>query len=77
MNLKEQLIKEIEQAPDSLVEEVLNFFLLTKSKQESFSQQNNNDLEVQLIKMSEDSEVIAEINTINEEFSVTEMDGLT
>jgi hypothetical protein len=29
---KEQLIQEIEQAPDSLIEEVLNYLLFTKSR---------------------------------------------
>lgn len=33
MTLKEQLLKEIEQAPESLVEEVLNFLLATKARQ--------------------------------------------
>jgi hypothetical protein len=31
MTIREQLIKEIEQAPDALVEEVLNFCLFVKS----------------------------------------------
>lgn len=33
MTSKEQLIQEIEQAPDDLVEEVLNFLLFTKTRQ--------------------------------------------
>ncbi len=32
MNEKQRLIKEIEQAPDFLVKEVLDFLLLTKKK---------------------------------------------
>jgi hypothetical protein len=32
MQAKEQLIQEIEQAPDSLIEEVLNYLLFTKSR---------------------------------------------
>ena len=76
MNNKEQLIQEIEQAPDYLVEEVLNFLLFTKNRKKYFSQPNDNDLEAQLREMAEDSEIKSEINTINEEFLVTEMDGL-
>ncbi|MGJ3248668.1 MAG: DUF2281 domain-containing protein [Elainellaceae cyanobacterium] len=33
MTFREQLIREIEQVPDSLVEEVLDFLLFLKSKQ--------------------------------------------
>jgi len=33
MQLKNQLIQEIEQAPESLLEEVLNYLLFTKSRQ--------------------------------------------
>ena len=76
MNNKEQLIQEIKQAPDYLVEEVLNFLLFTKNRKKSFPQPNDKDLEAQLREMAEDSEIKAEINTINEEFLVTEMDGL-
>ncbi len=32
MKEKKQLLKEIEQAPDYLIKEVLNFLLLTKNK---------------------------------------------
>ena len=76
MNEKEQLIKEIEQAPDSLVEEVLNFLLFTKSRKKYFQQQRNLDLEEKLKEMSEDPEMQAEMKAINEEFLTTEMDGL-
>ena len=76
MNNKEQLIQEIKQAPDYLVEEVLNFLLFTKNRKKSFPQPNDKYLEAQLREMAEDSEIKAEINTINEEFLVTEMDGL-
>jgi hypothetical protein len=34
MTIREDLIKEVEQAPDSLVEEVFNFLLFTKTRQE-------------------------------------------
>ena len=34
MTLREELIKEVEQAPDILVEEVFNFLLLTKTRQQ-------------------------------------------
>ena len=76
MNDKEQLIKEIEQAPDSLVEEVLNFLLFTKSRKKYFQQQRNLDLEEKLKEMSEDPEMQAEMKAINEEFLTAEMDGL-
>ncbi len=76
MKNKEQLIKEIEQAPDSLVEEVLNFLLFTKSRKEYFQQQRNLDLEEKLKEISEDPEMQAEMKAINEEFLTTEMDGL-
>lgn len=33
MTAKERLLREVEQAPDDLLEEVLNFLLFTKSKQ--------------------------------------------
>ncbi len=39
MTLKEQLLKEIEQSPDLLVEEVLNFLLFTKSRQQQLATQ--------------------------------------
>ena len=76
MNQRKQLIKEIEQAPDSLVEEVLDFLLFTKSRKKDTDQISNRDLEKQLREMAEDPEVQVEINAINEEFLVTEMDGL-
>ena len=76
-NYKKQLIQEIEKAPDYLVEEVLNFLLFTKNKKQSFLQSDNETLEMQLVEMAEDLEIQAEINVINEEFLVTEMDGLT
>ena len=76
-NYKKQLIQEIEKAPDYLVEEVLNFLLFTKNRKQSFLQLDNETLEMQLVEMAEDLEIQAEINVINEEFLVTEMDGLT
>lgn len=33
MTTREELIKEIQQAPDSLIEEVLNFLLFVKARQ--------------------------------------------
>ena len=71
MKNKEQLIKEIEQAPDSLVEEVLNFLLFTKSRKKYFQQQRNLDLEEKLKEMSENPEMQAEMKAINEEFLIT------
>lgn len=77
MNEKEQLIKQIEQAPDFLVKEVLDFLLFTKSRTQYFKPSRDCNLETQLRQMAEDQEVQAEINTINQEFLVAEMDGLT
>jgi predicted amino acid-binding ACT domain protein len=74
MNEKEQLLKEIEQAPDYLIEEVLNFLLLTKNS--SKKQANQASLEKQLQAMAEDPEIQIEITNIEREFSISEMDGL-
>jgi hypothetical protein len=74
MNEKEQLLKEIEQAPDYLIEEVLNFLLLTKNK--SKNQANQASLEKQLQAMAEDPEIQTEITNIEREFLISEMDGL-
>ena len=76
-NHKKQLIQEIEKAPDHLVEEVLNFLLFTKNRKQSLLQPDNETLEMQLVEMAGDLEIQTEINVINEEFLVTEMDGLT
>jgi hypothetical protein len=70
MKEKEQLLKEIEQAPDYLIKEVLNFLLLTKNPN------NQPSLEKQLQAMAEDPEIQIEITNINQEFLTTEMDGL-
>ncbi|MGL5836105.1 MAG: hypothetical protein ACRC1Z_23155 [Waterburya sp.] len=75
MKEKEQLLKEIEQAPDYLIEEVLNFLLLTKNN--SKKQANQASLEKQLQAMAEDPEIQAEIKDIEREFLITEMDGLS
>lgn len=77
MNEKQRLIKEIEQAPDFLVKEVLNFLLSTKNKTKKNDRVKDIDWETQLKEMTEDKEIQAEIKDINREFSVTEMDGLT
>jgi hypothetical protein len=74
MKEKEQLLKEIEQAPDYLIKEVLNFLLLTKNN--SKKQANQASLEKQLQAMAEDPEIQAEITNIEREFLITEMDGL-
>lgn len=74
MKEKEQLLKEIEQAPDYLIKEVLNFLLLTKNKNNK--QDNQVSLEKQLEAMAEDPEIQIEITNINQEFLITEMDGL-
>ena len=44
MNEKEQLLKEIEQAPDYLVKEVLNFLLFTKNK----TQKNRREIKTRI-----------------------------
>lgn len=85
MNEKEQLIREIEQAPDFLVKEVLDFLLFTKNRTKYLKPSSDKpngmaslrNLETQLREMAEDGEIQAEINAINQEFLVTEMDGLT
>jgi hypothetical protein len=41
MNTKQKLIEEIEQTPDIIIEEVLNFLLFTKSKYQEKTTQNN------------------------------------
>jgi hypothetical protein len=74
MKEKEQLLKEIEQAPDYLIKEVLNFLLLTKNN--SKKQANQASLEKQLQAMAEDPEIQTEITNIEREFLITEMDGL-
>lgn len=65
MNEKQRLIEEIEQAPDFLVKEVLDFLLFTKSRTQYFKPSKDSNLEIQLRSMSEDQEVQAEINAIN------------
>ena len=74
MNTREQLFKEIEQAPDYLINEVLDFLLLIKNKERK--KDNNTNLERQLQAMAEDPEIQTEIADINREFLITEMDGL-
>ncbi|MGL5871407.1 MAG: DUF2281 domain-containing protein [Xenococcaceae cyanobacterium] len=76
MNEREKLIKEIEQAPDSLVEEVLGFLLFTKNIKKNIDRISNRDMEMQLRAMAEDLEIQSEINAINKDFLVTEMNGL-
>ncbi len=61
MNEQEQLIREIEQAPDHLVKEVLDFLLFTKSRTKNLKSNSDRDLETQLQAMAEDPEVQAEI----------------
>ena len=75
MNEKEQLIREIEPAPDLLVKEVLNFLLFTKSRAKELEQSKDIDGEMQLKEMAQDREIQAEISDINQEFSIAEMDG--
>ncbi len=64
MNEKEQLIKEIEQAPDLLVKEVLNFLLFTKNRARKNETPKNLDWEMQLQEMAQDREIQAEIKNI-------------
>ena len=47
MQSKEQLIQEIEQAPESLIEEVLNYLLFTKSRQTQTRVASQSDSTVQ------------------------------
>ncbi len=78
MTVKEQLIQEIEQAPDSLVEEVLNFLLFHKNKHnpETSEKIALESIEEQLQRMANDPDIQAELAMINEEFKSTDMDGL-
>ncbi|PSB16956.1 hypothetical protein C7B76_10815 [filamentous cyanobacterium CCP2] len=41
MNAKEQLIREIEQAPDAVVAEVLDFFLFVKQREQQKHQHSS------------------------------------
>ena len=74
MNDKQRLIEEIEQAPDFLISEVLDFLLSTKNKVKESKQTKNVDWEIQLQQMANDQEIQAEIKYIDREFSITEMD---
>ncbi len=78
MTLKEQLMQEIEKAPDSLVEEVLKFLLCHKSKHNAETSEKIalESIEEQLQAMANDPDIQAELAVINEEFSSTDMDGL-
>ncbi len=76
MNNKEKLINEIEVAPDYLVEKVLDFLLINKNSKQA-KPQPEKALEIQLEEMAKDPEIMSEIASMNEEFLVTEMDGLT
>ena len=64
MNLRQQLIQEIERIPESLIEEILEFVELTKKKK-------------QLTEMANDCDIQQELKAIDDEFAITEMDGLT
>ncbi len=77
MNNKQRLIKEIEQAPDLLVKEVLDFLLFTKNRVREIEQTKDTDWEKQLQEMALDQEIQTEIKKIDQEFSIAEMDGLT
>ena len=76
MNDKQRLIKEIEQAPDFLVKEVLDFLLFTKNRVREIEQTKDTDWEKQLQEMTLDQEIQTEIKNIDQEFSIAEMDGL-
>ena len=73
MNEKEQLIREIEQAPDVLVKEVLNFLLFTKNRAKETKSSQNLDWEMKLKEMAQDREIQAEMQDIEQEFSATEI----
>ncbi len=79
MTAKQRLIEEIEKASDSLVEEVLNYLLNIKEKNNLHSTKKNDSqsIEEQLQMMANDPQIQTEIALINEEFKVTEMDGLS
>ena len=77
MEEKQWLIQEIEQAPDFLVKEVLDFLLLAKNKSKQNEKVKDLNWKTQLQEMAEDEEIKAEIKDINREFFITEMDGLT
>ncbi len=79
MTAKEQLLQEIEKAPDSLIEEVLNFLLFTKSRADRKTSEKMAlaSRETQLQAMASDPDIQAELVAINEEFKPTEMDGLS
>ena len=63
MNEKEQLIREIEQAPDFLVKEVLDFLLFTKIRTKDIK---SNDAEVQAEITESDREFLKETNLLQE-----------
>ena len=75
MNNKEKLINEIEVAPDYLVEKVLDFLLLNKNSKQ-VKPKPKKDLEIQLEEMAKDPDIMSEIASMNEEFLVTEIDGI-
>ncbi len=79
MTAKQRLIEEIEKASDSLVEEVLNYLLNIKEKNNLNSTKKNDSqsMEEQLQMMANDPQIQTEIALITEEFKVTEMDGLS
>lgn len=75
MTARDQLLREIEQAPNPLVEEVLNFLLFVKSRRESeMANSSNSD---QLKAMASDPDIQNEIKAIEQEFALTERDGLS
>ena len=75
MTARDQLLREIEQAPNRLVEEVLNFLLFVKSRRESeMANSSNSD---QLKALASDPDIQNEIKAIEQEFALTERDGLS
>ena len=65
MNDRQRLIEEIEQAPNFLIAEVLDFLLHTKNKIKKSKRTKNADWEMQLQQMANDREIQAEIKNIN------------
>ena len=63
MSEKEQLIKELEQAPDVLVREVLNFLLFIKTR----TNENNKQESIQNSKESKTPDFLSFIDQINSE----------
>ncbi|MBD1869417.1 hypothetical protein H6F95_19345 [Cyanobacteria bacterium FACHB-471] len=65
MTVKEQLIQEIEQAPESLVEEVLNFLLFTKTRSTQRTTQTNSPSSGESVATSEETIEQSNLSLLN------------